>query len=171
MAKYANGQQTSKRHFVQAVKSIAGCIDCGRTEPVALLDFDHRDPGIKSFEINEKTRGEIFVSFGELVAEMDKCDVRCRWCHTRRHVTEDPDLVRHAGLACWGIPRPNRRRLTPDQVIELQRRYAQGEVSQRALAAEYGISHQTVGNYLKGRHVGGEAGRRRWLYGREEQAS
>lgn len=34
--------------------------------------------------------------------------------------------------------------LTPEQVVEIRRRYATGAVTQRQLAAEYGISEPTV---------------------------
>lgn len=35
-------------------------------------------------------------------------------------------------------------KLTEDQVLEIRGRYAAGGVSQRALAAEYGVSHTTI---------------------------
>jgi hypothetical protein len=54
------------------------CVDCGETDPL-VLEFDHlRD---KEFDI-----GHEFSSrpWHEVLAEIEKCDVRCANCHRRR---------------------------------------------------------------------------------------
>lgn len=56
------------------------CVDCGQADP-RLLDFDHR--GDKSFAISNFA--ERSISWAELHAEIAKCEVRCRHCHTLRH--------------------------------------------------------------------------------------
>jgi hypothetical protein len=71
-------RQDSKRRFLDAVKATCGCIDCGTRE--APLDFDHRPGTIKAFNVSEIAR-----SLVSLIEEMEKCDVRCRTCHQRRH--------------------------------------------------------------------------------------
>ncbi len=43
------------------------------------------------------------------------------------------------GRTSKGANHPVRRKLTPDQVLELRDRYAKGGISQRAIAAEYGV--------------------------------
>lgn len=60
------------------------CVDCGTTELV-VLQFDHRDPKDKCFNIKEMvSRG---YSWRAVLAEISKCDVRCANCHVRRHGT------------------------------------------------------------------------------------
>jgi len=54
------------------------CVDCGYSSHLAALDFDHRKPTEKSFNLarglNEKS---------ELLCELEaqKCDIRCANCH------------------------------------------------------------------------------------------
>ena len=55
------------------------CVDCGESDPV-VLQFDHKDPSKKSFGIGNRES----VSLSKLQEEIDKCDVRCANCHTRR---------------------------------------------------------------------------------------
>lgn len=43
-------------------------------------------------------------------------------------------------------------KLTQEQVEEIQARYIQGGISQRALAKEYGISHMTVSFIFRNKH-------------------
>jgi len=42
------------------------------------------------------------------------------------------------------------RRLTDAEVEEIRQRYALGGATHRSLAAEYGVSHGTIGRYLNG---------------------
>lgn len=53
------------------------CVDCGTTR---RLEFDHRDPSRKEFEI---TRGGT-IAEDRFWAEVDKCVLRCRDCHEER---------------------------------------------------------------------------------------
>jgi hypothetical protein len=57
------------------------CVDCGETDPV-VLDFDHRNPDEKLFDISRA-----FLSqrpWKKILDEINKCDVRCANCHRRR---------------------------------------------------------------------------------------
>jgi hypothetical protein len=60
------------------------CMDCGLIideRTIVCIDFDHRDPQLKSFTISQRMgRGHI----SDLIAEMDKCDAVCRNCHAIR---------------------------------------------------------------------------------------
>lgn len=56
------------------------CIDCGETDPV-VLEFDHRDPDLKSYCVASKLRN---CRWETLLKEIIKCDVRCANCHRRR---------------------------------------------------------------------------------------
>jgi hypothetical protein len=70
--------QREKRYVkINAYKLARGCIDCGYNDDPRALDFDHRDPSLK-------VRGVAMMltfSWAKIVAELDKCDVRCANCH------------------------------------------------------------------------------------------
>lgn len=53
------------------------CVDCGETDP-AVLDFDHVRG--KEFLV---TRELINKSWPMILAEIEKCEVRCANCHRR----------------------------------------------------------------------------------------
>jgi hypothetical protein len=61
-------------------------MDCGESNPVCL-DLDHRDPDTKtrnpSFYYNGGLRW-YRMSYDDLYAELEKCDVVCANCHRKR---------------------------------------------------------------------------------------
>lgn len=58
------------------------CMDCGRVFPPHVMDFDHRDPKMKSFSL---TTGKAYLkNRAVLEAEIAKCDVICGNCHRIR---------------------------------------------------------------------------------------
>ena len=73
-------------HFMQMQELITEhlklnpCVDCGNAN-IALLEFDHRDS--KSFPICDFAKRDVTTE--ELLAEIRKCEVRCRNCHVMRH--------------------------------------------------------------------------------------
>ncbi len=72
--------RSANRAIVDVFLAGHPCIDCGETDPV-VLDFDHIDPGLKLGAIGrlQHSRGRL-----RLLAEMDKCEIRCGNCHRRR---------------------------------------------------------------------------------------
>lgn len=65
--------------LLQKLKSVP-CQDCGKSYPTYVMDFDHRDPSQKKFEIaHRKTLSE-----ENLLAEIAKCDIVCANCHRIR---------------------------------------------------------------------------------------
>lgn len=58
------------------------CVDCGEADPV-VLQFDHRRD--KCFDVSV---GVINKSWREVLAEIEKCEVRCANCHRRRTARE-----------------------------------------------------------------------------------
>lgn len=60
-----------------------GCVDCGISD-LPVLDFDHR--GEKTIEV--AVAASSGLSTARLMAEIEKCDVRCACCHRRRHQEE-----------------------------------------------------------------------------------
>jgi hypothetical protein len=57
------------------------CVDCGETDPV-VLEFDHRDLATKTLAIAQMV--ERRCSWQRILAEIEKCDVRCANCHRRK---------------------------------------------------------------------------------------
>ncbi len=66
-----------RRLMLDAIKLSSGCIDCGYKENATALDFDHRDPSTKVFNIGSYKR----VGLERLLIEVEKCDIRCANCH------------------------------------------------------------------------------------------
>lgn len=61
------------------------CIDCGEGDPI-VLEFDHRDPQTKRFNIGDA--GSRGMSVCRVLAEIAKCDIRCANCHRRKTYRE-----------------------------------------------------------------------------------
>ena len=60
----------------------APCVDCGATLSPHQMDFDHRDPRIKSFRL---TAGRaMLAAWDTLLKEVAKCDIVCANCHRLR---------------------------------------------------------------------------------------
>ena len=57
------------------------CKDCGESDPV-VLEFDHRDPATKSFDVGNGLASHVWAT---VLAEIEKCDVVCANCHRKRH--------------------------------------------------------------------------------------
>lgn len=68
--------------FVERVKRIFGCCECGCKDPV-MLDFHHRDRQTKGYSIGKR----LSFSISQLKKEMRKCDVICVNCHREKHTT------------------------------------------------------------------------------------
>ncbi len=58
------------------------CADCGERFKPYQMDFDHRDPATKSF--NVMTGRAMLMSTAKVLAEVAKCDVVCANCHRLR---------------------------------------------------------------------------------------
>ncbi|WP_460532180.1 hypothetical protein [Humibacter ginsengiterrae] len=66
------------QRFVAEYLRAHPCLDCGATD-LRVLDFDHRPNEIK----REAVMKLVVLGFSEsiVMAEIEKCDVRCRNCH------------------------------------------------------------------------------------------
>ena len=56
------------------------CIDCGEDDPI-VLEFDHINPDDKSSSVAALISR---YSLNRLIAEIEKCEVRCANCHRRK---------------------------------------------------------------------------------------
>jgi hypothetical protein len=72
--------RNSRRQKVAEMKRAVGCTLCPEREP-CCLDFHHTDSDLKEFEISAK----IDCAWEDIVAEIEKCVVLCKNCHTKVH--------------------------------------------------------------------------------------
>jgi len=70
-----------------AIRYLGGvCIDCGGEFHPVCMDFDHREPMKKSYNIAAMLNTH---SLGRIMEELDKCDLVCANCHRlRTHIQE-----------------------------------------------------------------------------------
>jgi hypothetical protein len=68
-----------RREYMRQTKS-RPCTDCGIQYPFYVMDFDHREGEIKSFEMNHVN----YVTMRAIKLEIEKCDVVCANCHRER---------------------------------------------------------------------------------------
>lgn len=71
------------------------CVDCGEDDPI-VLDFDHV-LGEKEFTISKLVNRK--ASWGNVLAEIAKCEVRCANCHRRRTAKQFDWHRIHASVA------------------------------------------------------------------------
>jgi hypothetical protein len=86
-AEYANNPERFKRlvkarldkhlRILQRYKLWSGCIVCGYKENARALEFHHRDPATKAFNVSER-KG---YAWKRTKDEVRKCDVICSNCH------------------------------------------------------------------------------------------
>lgn len=59
------------------------CIRCGYSKCIKALHFHHRNPELKSFELDVRTISS--KSLDSILEEAAKCDLLCANCHTEVH--------------------------------------------------------------------------------------
>jgi hypothetical protein len=74
-------KRQERRELIMAHLLKNPCVDCGETDPI-VLDFDHRVPADKCFSVANGISST--KSMEAVVAEIQKCDIRCANCHRRR---------------------------------------------------------------------------------------
>ncbi len=80
---YCKDRRVRTSQWLNEVKS-RGCSRCGEKR-LPCLDFHHRDPSTKSFDIGVRASA---ISLETLQAEVAKCDVICSNCHRVLHASE-----------------------------------------------------------------------------------
>ena len=76
-------RRKSLRDRVDALKKkIGACVDCGKVHPPWAMDFDHRDPSVKKFNIGDAASKGFSVK--KIEEEIQKCDLVCALCHRYR---------------------------------------------------------------------------------------
>lgn len=95
-------RKTLLRSLVRLIKkNIGKCMDCKKTYPYYVMDFDHRDQTIKVSSISDiiGTPGltNIKKIIVKLLEEIAKCDLVCANCHRERtHKQEELEQRAHS---------------------------------------------------------------------------
>jgi hypothetical protein len=76
--------------YIRKYKETHPCVDCGETA-IELLEFDHIDPSTKKFSVSNYRHNT--TKFDNVVAEIDKCEMRCVRCHRKRTLAERHHLL------------------------------------------------------------------------------
>ena len=73
-------QKEKNKEFVNRVKKMYGCVDCGESNPV-VLEFDHVQ-GEKRKAISDMVCN--YYSIETIKEEIRKCEIRCANCHRKK---------------------------------------------------------------------------------------
>ncbi len=74
--------RNKRKDALDISKRATPCYDCGIQYPHYVMDFDHRDPKTKEFNVSGAFRRG--MSNKRLEAEIAKCDLVCSNCHRER---------------------------------------------------------------------------------------
>lgn len=74
-------RQAATLEFLRQLRRVP-CADCGGTFEPYQMDFDHRDPTTKSFDLT--TGRAMLMSRDRLLEEVAKCEIVCANCHAVR---------------------------------------------------------------------------------------
>jgi hypothetical protein len=78
---YVRKHYAQKKEYCAQIKAERGCKDCGNTNPI-VLQFHHRDKATKHHQlVVGSSRVFHHLSWQNLLAEIEKCDVLCANCH------------------------------------------------------------------------------------------
>lgn len=90
--KWRNKKKQEDRAWLLEIKKGLSCLDCGMSfkEAPWLLDFHHRDPKEKSFQVG---CSPTYLKPREVILnEIAKCDPLCSNCHRTRHHIEKSSI-------------------------------------------------------------------------------
>lgn len=79
--------EAQKRHRVKVRQKLfeflskKECLDCKERDPI-VLEFDHINPSDKFKQISQMLSGH--YSWESVLAEIEKCEIRCANCHRRK---------------------------------------------------------------------------------------
>lgn len=76
---YLKRYRTERQQWLWSFKR-KPCDDCGKRYPPYVMQFDHRDPAQKKFNLS-RSDGK---SKAAVLEEIAKCDVVCANCHAER---------------------------------------------------------------------------------------
>lgn len=75
-----------KKIRLMAIEHLGGkCIKCGYNKYPEVMEFHHRDPLQKDFNVSKKG---LTRSWERVRKEIEKCDLLCANCHRELHVEQ-----------------------------------------------------------------------------------
>ena len=98
-------RQEETRRVIEQHKS-KPCKDCGYSFPPYVMDFDHREPESKEFDISSAFQRK--MSLERILDEIAKCDLVCANCHRIRTHKDTYRGVAQAGRALGSGSRGHR---------------------------------------------------------------
>jgi len=85
---YKKQKERAKKRKTEAVNLKGGkCSACGYNKNYAALQFHHRNPENKVFNLDARNLSN--TNWDSILKELDKCDLLCSNCHAETHF---PDL-------------------------------------------------------------------------------
>jgi hypothetical protein len=75
----AQRRRQRKASFIREAREVP-CADCGGIFPFYMMEFDHKEPSLKDFNVASMSNN----SWAEIRAEIEKCDVVCANHHRER---------------------------------------------------------------------------------------
>lgn len=79
----AANAELRKRRMTELLRIHGGCcVRCGYNRCTAALEFHHREPAEKKFNVNTMT---VCKAWKSVLAEAEKCDLLCANCHREVH--------------------------------------------------------------------------------------
>ena len=118
-------RQADRRERLARIKAATGCERCGISDS-RVLQFDHKDPYSKSFNVSQG----LCKGWDVLLAEIEKCRVLCANCHIIHTLSSGHHKVRR--------PMQNKKKRKKEKTIRSPDNRACQEVSaSRAIAAGY----------------------------------
>ena len=86
----ARKRRTNHR-LADMIKIASGCIDCGYAAHAEALQFDHTGNDKKG-NVSDLIRSD--YAWTTIMAEINKCDIRCANCHAvRKRIAEESSLT------------------------------------------------------------------------------
>lgn len=102
------------------------CYICGSTEN---LEFDHRDPNTKCFEISDACASQYSYTDEQMIEELAKCQLLCHKCHVKKTTNEN-------------------RKFHPIQIRYIKRLYKSGKWTMLDIAERFKVTDSTISNII-----------------------
>ena len=84
--KYISSKKRYRKTKQKAVEYLGGrCNRCGYDKCVEALEFHHKDPSTKDYDLSKGRGIDTRKSFETLKTELDKCVLLCANCHREIH--------------------------------------------------------------------------------------
>ncbi len=80
----------TRKAFIIKLKDLP-CTDCGKKYPHYVMDFDHRS-GVSKLDNISHLVNQNFLTYDQILTEVEKCDLVCANCHRIRTFTRLKNL-------------------------------------------------------------------------------